>query len=257
MLLYILLSTYLAALTVRFSQEKSAGGRIPFYFLYTASLLFFASIRLRSGVSPEVLIAGLGFFAFGTLWFTLESLVLFVRRGRESTKTLRDFKKQKGPYHEILQACRLLAQSRMGGLIIMERRMSLKGWLEKGMGVDSTVSRELLFSIFTPPGSLHDGAAVIRRSRILSAGVILPLTKNPHVPKDLGTRHRAALGMSEATDALCLVVSEETSAISVADRGFLHYDIPPEKLAEVITKALKFKLERPKNGIFYRDFARV
>jgi uncharacterized protein (TIGR00159 family) len=257
MLLNILLSTYLAGLAVRFSREKSARGRIPFYFLFALSLLLFASLKIRPETHPETLIAGLLFFAFGTLWFSIETLVLFIQQQRESTKTLRDFKKQKGSYHEILQACRLLAQSRMGGLIILERKMSLKSWLEKGVGVDSTVSREILFSIFTPPGSLHDGAVVIRRSRILSAGVILPLTKNPHVPKDLGTRHRAALGMSEVTDALCLVVSEETSAISFADRGFLHYDIPPEKLSDVLVKSLRFKLEKPKNGIFYRDFARV
>ncbi len=164
--------------------------------------------------------------------------------GREIIKGL---KRRTGPYYELAVAARLMAQAKQGALMVIERRQKLDTWCVTGTMIDALLSKELIFSIFTPPGALHDGAVIIKGDRIAACGIIVPLSHNPEIPKELGTRHRAALGFSEATDGLCLVVSEESGAISVADRGSLYYDISFEKLPALLERAMRFRLQRKKN----------
>lgn len=122
---------------------------------------------------------------------------------------------------ECVRGTQSLAAKRIGALIVLERETDLKGYVDGGVGFDARVSRELLFSIFLPASPVHDGAVLIQGNRLSQAGCFLPLSQNPGLPKDLGTRHRAALGLSEETDAAVIVVSEETGAVSLAVGGAL------------------------------------
>jgi uncharacterized protein (TIGR00159 family) len=120
---------------------------------------------------------------------------------------------------EIVMACILMANRRVGALIVLERRMGLVNYVEIGVTLDAEVSKELLLSVFSPRTPLHDGAVIVQEGRLAAAGCFLPLTVNPEVPKSLGTRHRAALGLTEETDAVVVVVSEETGTISLVVEG--------------------------------------
>lgn len=131
---------------------------------------------------------------------------------------------------EIVKAVQYMADRRIGCLIIIERETGLKDYLESGHSIDATVSRQLLVSLFLPNSPLHDGGVVIRNDRIISAGCVLPLTKNPYISKTLGTRHRAALGLSEETDAIIIVVSEETQKISLVQHGAITTDLDENNL---------------------------
>ncbi len=122
---------------------------------------------------------------------------------------------------EIVRAVFYLAKRRIGALIVVEREIGLRDYVESGSDLDASLSRELLISIFMPVSPLHDGGVIIRKGRIQTAGCILPLTKNPYVNKRFGTRHRAAIGLSEETDAVVIVVSEETQEVSLVQHGAL------------------------------------
>ncbi len=131
---------------------------------------------------------------------------------------------------EIAEAAARLSRARIGGLIAVEQEVGLGEYAETGTHVGADVSAELLTTIFTPYSPLHDGAVVVRGDQIVAAGCILPLTQFPVEDRSLGTRHRAALGLSEETDAYVVVISEETSQISLAYRGQLSRDLSPEEL---------------------------
>jgi diadenylate cyclase len=132
---------------------------------------------------------------------------------------------------EIAEAADRLSRAKIGGLIAIEREVGLEEYAENnGTRIQAEVSAELLTTIFTPYSPLHDGAVIVRGDQIVAAGCILPLTKFPVEEKSLGTRHRAALGLSEETDAYVVVISEETSHISLAHRGRLIRDLSPEEL---------------------------
>lgn len=131
---------------------------------------------------------------------------------------------------EILLALDVLQRERVGALIVMERDIGLRTFIESGVQMDAYVSRDLILAIFQFGGALHDGAAIIQRDRIAAASCFLPLSMNPNVSRSLGTRHRAALGVTEETDALAIIVSEETGKISLAAFGELSIGL---SLAEV------------------------
>jgi len=122
---------------------------------------------------------------------------------------------------EIIRTLFYLSKRRIGALIVIERETSLGDFIESGFFLDAKLLRELLISIFMPVSPLHDGAVIISNGRIFHAGCILPLTQNPYINKKYGTRHRAAIGLSEETDAIVLVVSEETQEISIVRHGAL------------------------------------
>ncbi|MCH2226885.1 MAG: diadenylate cyclase CdaA [Candidatus Caenarcaniphilales bacterium] len=127
--------------------------------------------------------------------------------------------------HEIIEALQLLQKSKKGALIIIEKAKAERYYINPGFVINSDVSKELLVTIFSDKSPLHDGAVIVRGSKIAFAAVILPMTENPKLDWQYGTRHRAAIGFSEVTDAMCFVVSEETGDISIAIKGKLkRYD---------------------------------
>lgn len=142
---------------------------------------------------------------------------------------------------EVIKASTLLATRQIGALIAIEREADLRDFIEKGIKLDSTVSKDLLFSIFLPEhqNPLHDGAAIIRNGRISAAGCVLPLTQNPRVEKTLGTRHRAGIGLSEDYDAAVVIVSEEAGIVSVAYRGELYRDLEATEMRELLQNIFK------------------
>lgn len=134
----------------------------------------------------------------------------------------------------IVRASERMSDDRTGALMVLERTQSLKMFTDSGKRLDALVSSELIVSLFTHNTPLHDGAMVIVGNRIVAAGVFLPLTGNTNISKQYGTRHRAALGLSEETDAFVVVVSEENGSIGVALDGVLYENLSPETLAEMI-----------------------
>jgi diadenylate cyclase len=126
---------------------------------------------------------------------------------------------------EIVRACQTCAQQGVGALLALERHVQLDEFIEAGTPLDAELSRDLLVSIFQPHSPLHDGAVLVRRGRVVAAGCILPLVLRGDLSQSLGTRHRAALGLTEETDAIVLVVSEETGRISLVTGGEIHADL--------------------------------
>lgn len=135
---------------------------------------------------------------------------------------------------EIVDAVERLSRSGIGAIIALEREVPLDQWTESGSPVEAKVSADLLLTIFTPYSPLHDGAVLVRGDLIIAAGCILPLSQKPLADRVLGTRHRAALGLSDESDAIVVVVSEERSTISVAERGRLWRDVAPTELRELL-----------------------
>jgi diadenylate cyclase len=129
---------------------------------------------------------------------------------------------------EVVRAVESLTAKRVGALIVLERASGLRSYAELGVAIDASVSAELLGSLFLPASPLHDGATLIQGGRISAAGCFLPLSRNLQLARALGTRHRAALGLSEETDAVVVVVSEETGVVSVAVDGRIEsgFDMP-------------------------------
>ena len=140
-------------------------------------------------------------------------------------------------------ACTEMSRSRTGVLIVFERKNRLDEMIRTGTTLDASVSCELLKNIFFIKAPLHDGAVIIRDGRILSAGCVLPLSKNANLSRDLGMRHRAGIGMSENSDAVVVIVSEETGSISVALGGMLKRHLKPETLDQMLRNELMPKAE--------------
>ncbi|MFH1782769.1 MAG: diadenylate cyclase CdaA [Candidatus Omnitrophota bacterium] len=140
---------------------------------------------------------------------------------------------------EVVKASLSLSKRKIGALIAIERESILRNYVESGVEIDARVNSELLLTIFMPNTPLHDGGIVISRDRIVGAGCLYPLTQNPKVSRTLGTRHRAALGLSEETDAAVIVISEETGGISIATGGKLTHDLDEEALKRVLTNLCK------------------
>lgn len=142
--------------------------------------------------------------------------------------------------NEICRACSELSHQNTGAIIVFEEKILLGEVIKTGTIIDAVVTQELIENIFFPMSPLHDGAAIIRTGRLYSAGCILPLTQNINLSRDLGTRHRAALGLSEQSDAVVVVVSEETGYISVAYKGLLERDISYAVLRDKLFNYLIF-----------------
>lgn len=147
---------------------------------------------------------------------------------------------------EIAKAVQRMSESKTGSLIVMEKEMLLGDVIKTGTPVDAHVSHELIGNVFFPKSPLHDGAAVVRNGRLLCAGCVLPLTKSEEISSDLGTRHRAAIGMSEQSDAMIVVTSEETGVISVAFKGELTRDLTEAQLREML---INYLIDDPENRL--------
>ena len=151
-------------------------------------------------------------------------------------RMVRAFQRLEGSHvaEEIVDAVQRLSRARHGAIIAVERDVGLGEYAETGSSVDARVTAEILTTIFTPYSPLHDGAVLISGDQIRTAGAILPLTQSTVKDRSLGTRHRAALGLSEETDAVVVVVSEETSQVSIALGGRLERDVGPDRLRAVL-----------------------
>lgn len=135
---------------------------------------------------------------------------------------------------ELVRCGQVLSQSRIGALIVIEKNTGIQEFIETGVKIDGVVSSEFLINIFIPKSPLHDGAVIIRGDRVAAAGCFLPLTQDTGLQKDLGTRHRAALGLSEVSDALIIIISEETGVISAAKNGQLIRFLDEKSLRDLL-----------------------
>src|SRR5882762_4018651 len=151
-----------------------------------------------------------------------------------------------GVYDEIILAATTLSSTKTGALIIIERNVGLKNIIDGGVKLDAELSYDLLISIFNTESPLHDGAVIVRRHRVAAASCFLPLTLNPRLSRELGTRHRAALGVTEDTDAVAVVVSEESGLISIVQRGEIKRGLDAPKLRAAISQALDIAPKREK-----------
>ncbi len=142
---------------------------------------------------------------------------------------------------EIIEASQNMSKNRIGALVVIERESKLGEIINTGIKIDAETSSELLMNIFIPKSPLHDGAVVIRNERIDSATCFLPLSQNPNLSKELGTRHRAGLGISEESDAIVVIVSEETGNISLAYGGDLYSNVTPDHLKKELLKLLNVR----------------
>lgn len=187
---------------------------------------------------------------------TLAILIVFqpeLRRGLEYIGTSKWFSKSlmeiRGEslsqvVEEIVEATSSLSRQKIGALMVLERKTGLNEVVETGTKIDGFVSSDLLINIFIPNTPLHDGAVIIKDDKIKAAACFLPLTDNTGVSKELGTRHRAALGISEKSDSLSIVVSEETGAISISENGTIARYLDAKTLRQILTDMYKPKVEK-------------
>src|SRR6476659_2265175 len=232
-------------------------------------LLVYAVLKLVRGTRAAPMAAAIGAFALlywvavrqdlATLAFILRGallyigvaiIVLFQSEIRQALITFGNrfrmpFSRQhrgqfgEGVYDEVILAATTLASTKTGALVVNERNVGLKNVIDGGVQLDAELSYDLLLSIFNTASPLHDGAVVVRRHRIAAASCFLPLTLNPRLSRDLGTRHRAAIGVTEDTDAAAVVVSEETGLISFVQRGEIRRGLDATKLRNAIFEALE------------------
>ena len=237
-------------------------------------LLVYAVLKLVRGTRAAPMAAAIGVFALlywlavrqdlATLAFILRGallyigvaiIVLFQNEIRQALITFGNrfrmpFTRRhhgqfgEGVYDEIILAATSLASTKTGALIVIERNIGLKNIIDGGVKLDAELSYDLLVSIFNPESPLHDGAIVVRRHRVAAASCFLPLTLNPRLSRDLGTRHRAALGVTEDTDAVAVVVSEESGLISIVQRGEIKRGLDAPKLRVAISEALEISPQR-------------
>ncbi len=239
-------------------------------------LVVYGVLKLVRGTRAAPMAAGIGAFAVlywlavkeelatlefvlrgGLLYIGVAIIVLFQSEIRQALVSFgnrfrmpftRSYHGQfgEGVYDEVVLAATSLASTKTGALIIIERNVGLKNVTDGGVKLDAELSYDLLVSIFNPATPLHDGAVVVRRHRIAAASCFLPLTLNPRLSRELGTRHRAAIGVTEDTDAVAVVVSEETGLISFVQRGDIRRGLDAPKLRAAILQALEMK--RVKEG---------
>jgi diadenylate cyclase len=145
-------------------------------------------------------------------------------------------------YDEIVLAVTTLASEKTGGLIVIERNVGLRNFIDAGVQLDARISYDLLVTIFNPSTPLHDGAVVIQNERLAAASVFLPLTKNPEVSRELGTRHRAAIGITEGSDAISIVASEETGLVTFVEGGRVIRNVDTATLRKLLLEAMEIPI---------------
>jgi diadenylate cyclase len=154
-------------------------------------------------------------------------------------------RKQEEVLDEIVLAATTLASQRTGAIVVIERELGLRSYIETGIALDALVTYDLLISIFNPGTPLHDGAVVLQGNRVAAAACFLPLTVNPQLSRELGSRHRAAIGVTEDTDAIAVVVSEETGVVSLVVGGEIRRDFDGRTLKQALLEALELEEAAP------------
>jgi diadenylate cyclase len=147
-------------------------------------------------------------------------------------------------YDEIVLGVTTLASEKTGALIVFERAVGLRNFIDAGVQLDARISYDLIVTLFNPSTPLHDGAVIIKNERIAAASCFLPLTKNPGISRELGTRHRAAIGVTEGSDAISVVVSEETGLITFVEDGKVKRNVDPTKLRRLLLKSMNLAAEK-------------
>jgi len=178
-----------------------------------------------------------------------QALIYFANRFRFPI-----LKRQRGQfggsvYDEIVLAVTTLASEKTGALIVIERNIGLRNFIDAGVQLDAHISYDLLVTIFNPSTPLHDGAVIVQDERIAAASVFLPLTKNPEISRELGTRHRAAIGITEGSDAISLVVSEETGAITYVESGQIRRNLDTTQLRRLLLEAMEIPMVETRREI--------
>lgn len=204
----------------------------------TLLVVYLASVWLGLELLRSILatLAPYSIFALIVL-FQSEIRRLLARIGRRGWLSWGSQLHRRESTDDILLALEQLARTRTGALIVVEREIGLRTFIESGVSLDSRLSRDLLLSIFHPGGALHDGAAIVQGDRVAAAACFLPLTMNPAIASALGTRHRAAIGITEETDCLALIVSEETGRVSIASGGEIEMDVTLRRVEERLSGA--------------------
>lgn len=214
------------------------------------------AVQLLKGIFVILIVRVVSeFFGLNTLswmmeqaitWGFLAIIIIFqpeLRRALEQLGRGRIFSRTGGQEEEeqektieaILKATDYMAKRRIGALLSIERETGMSDYIETGIHLDARISSELLINIFIPNTPLHDGAVIIQKNNVAAAACYLPLSESPFISKELGTRHRAALGISEVTDSITIVVSEETGNVSLTKNGELHRNLSPETFRDMIT----------------------
>lgn len=216
----------IATLTIQVLGRENSFERLNFLY---SNFLAFASLMLVIVFQPELrrALVRLG----EARWFR--------QGGLRKAKVI----------EEVLASMTYLSRNRIGALIAFERQVGLRGVVEAGTRIDAEVSRQLLNTIFWPGSALHDMGVVIHGDRIVAAGVQFPLAEGENIPQELGSRHRAAIGLSQESDALVLVVSEETGIISVAERGELTREYDVEDLRPLLSRGVEKITPRAVEGV--------
>ena len=220
---------YVLRLLVRTRAIQMLVGLLLLVLVYFAARLL--SLPLISYVMEQV-------FSYGAIAaiivFHPELRSALARLGQSRFLRLFNRLETREVVEEVVEAVERMARARIGAIIAVEREVGLEEYAETGTRIQAKVGADLLVSLFAPYGPLHDGAVLIQGDTMVAAGVILPLTQFPVADRTLGTRHRAAIGLSEETDALVLVVSEESSHISLASRGRLERDVTLERVRQAL-----------------------
>jgi diadenylate cyclase len=241
--------------------------RAAIEILFLAVLIYYLLKPLRAARAVQIVVAGalLVLMYQGARWAQLEMIewlpaallpyvaialvVLFQPEIRRTLARLsRTFNLARlsssnpaSAFDDIVLAAAYFSQNRIGALIAFERDVTLRTYIESGIPLDANLSYDLLLAIFRPGAPLHDGAVIVQKSRIAAASCFLPLSLNPMISNQLGTRHRAAIGVTEESDAVAVLVSEQTGAISLALGGAIELGLTPEQLAERLTGLRKFR----------------
>jgi diadenylate cyclase len=203
---------------------------LTFYFAHITNLTTLD--WLMGTVLPYVIFALIVIFA-------VEIRQALARLGRKITWSRIASAEVSEAYDDIVLAANLFAQNQTGALVVIEREIGLRTYIESGVPLDARLSYDLLATIFRPSAPLHDGAVIVQKDRIAAAACFLPLSMNPVLSTQLGTRHRAGIGITEETDAIVVIVSEETGAISIAVGGNMERDITVEHLRERLSELLR------------------
>jgi len=204
--------------------------------LFVLGMVYFGAVLLKFNMIATLLGVVFTYGAFAAVVvFQPELRHALARLGRSRVLRLFTPNNVSAVAEEISDAVERLSRGGMGAIIVVEQDVSLDDYLESGTVMRASVSADLLTTIFTPYSPLHDGAVLIRGDQIIGAACVLPLTQFPVTDRSLGTRHRAALGLSEESDALVVVVSEETSQISVAFRGLLTRGLTRERVRDILS----------------------
>lgn len=245
---------------------------VVWYFIYKIFMIVRGTraVQLINGIFIILVLRGISdLFGLRTLgwlmeqvidWGFLAIIIIFqpelrraleqLGRGRIFTRAKqKEREKQEQLVNAIVKACEYMAKRRIGALISIAQETGLNDYIETGIQMDAKVTAELLINTFIPNTPLHDGAVIIQNDVIKAAACYLPLSESPFIPKELGTRHRAALGISEVTDSVTVVVSEETGSITLTKNGELHRDVSLDQLKDyLMDKLVRHEESNTKNN---------